>query len=107
VLSLLARLKATSLGDGPKTSAAHHAVSGRLLPERTIRRDHATQNEITRHRITSFRLVEHKAYDGVSPSDWQGLEACGPKVRSGFGMTTCAKIKLTARRMNPITRVVL
>jgi hypothetical protein len=33
----------------------------RLLPAEAIRRDHVTENEITRHRITSFQLVEHGA----------------------------------------------
>jgi len=31
----------------------------RLLPAEAIRRDHVTENEITRHRITSFQFVEH------------------------------------------------
>src|SRR5690606_7935766 len=49
-------------------------LSGRLLPERTIRRGHATV-ETTRHRITSFRFVEHEGKCGVL---WHGLQ--GEKV---------------------------
>jgi hypothetical protein len=35
-------------------------LSGRLLPGKAIRRGHAQENEITRHRITSFQFVEHQ-----------------------------------------------
>ena len=40
-------------------AARDRASAGRLLPEKAIRRDHTLGNEITRHWITSFRLVEH------------------------------------------------
>jgi hypothetical protein len=39
-------------------------LSGRLLPERTIRPSHVAETETTRHRITSFRFVEHSQMMG-------------------------------------------
>lgn len=38
---------------------ASRTSAERLLSVKAIRRDHALENEITRHRITSFQLVEH------------------------------------------------
>jgi hypothetical protein len=42
-------------------------LSGRLLPGKAIRRGHAQENEITRHRITSFQFVEHDPNVGPIP----------------------------------------
>src|SRR5690606_41199846 len=50
-------------------------LSGRLLPERTIRRGHATV-ETTRHRITSFQFVEHAP--NVGPNLPQCKSRCAP-----------------------------
>ncbi|WP_156937873.1 hypothetical protein [Mesorhizobium sp. LNHC221B00] len=46
-------------GDPRVTLRASRALTGRLLPESAILRGHVLENEITRHRITSFRFVEH------------------------------------------------
>ena len=65
----------------------------RLLPTEAIRRDHATANEITRHRITSFRFVEHGANVG------QGTIGCKTYCKS-----RTASPSLTGRQGRPRSR---
>src|SRR5688572_17958028 len=50
------------------------SLSGRLLPERTIRPSHALETETTRHRITSFRFVEHAIMMGLSGENDKGAD---------------------------------
>ena len=52
-------------------------LTGRLLPERAIRRGHVLENEITRHRITSFRFVEHTLRMECPPANGK----CGAEIR--------------------------
>src|SRR3954471_12029021 len=54
----------------------------RLLPAEAIRRDHVTENEITRHRITSFQLVEHTQQCGGKSRLMQEGRVCTAKMRS-------------------------
>ena len=67
--------------DPDGSSAALHASTERLLPAKAIRRDHVLENEITRHRITSFRLVEHRPNVGQARSGRKGQqEARSPQA---------------------------
>src|SRR5688572_26506944 len=53
-------------------------LSGRLLPERAIRTSHALETETTRHRITSFRFVEHSMMMGSPSRNDKGADENSP-----------------------------
>src|SRR5690606_7747764 len=63
------------------TTAPPPPSAARAVPAKAIRRDHVLENEITRHRITSFRLVEHRPYVGQARSGRKGQqEARSPQA---------------------------
>ncbi len=76
---------------------ASRTSAERLLPAKAIRRDHALENEITRHRITSFRFVEHAIMMGCRDKDRKMPCRKTRSFRSSAGAATAPASAVRAR----------